>query len=142
MCRSSSSRVHTWKRQPSSHSCAVLHGHWRCTCPSLCNDRCRIFDDVAPFIDGFRRPCDHAKFTTKGPVHRHRARVDPTHQGEEGVAGTPGACSQAFCHPNLVHACAVISTKTCPFLTGQNHNHHNHHNHHTSHFLQALQCFG
>ena len=19
-----------------------LHGHWRCTCPSLCNDRCRV----------------------------------------------------------------------------------------------------
>ena len=25
---------------------------------------------------------------------------DPRHQGGEGVAGTPGACSQAFCHPN------------------------------------------
>ena len=43
------------------HSCAVLHGHWRCTCPSLCNDRCRMVDDVAPFIDCFRRPCDHAE---------------------------------------------------------------------------------
>ena len=30
--------VQSWRRQPSSHSCAVLHGHWRCTCPSLCND--------------------------------------------------------------------------------------------------------
>ena len=34
---------------------------WRCTCPSLCNDRCCMVDDVAPFIDGFRRPCDHAE---------------------------------------------------------------------------------
>ena len=42
------------------HSCAVLHGHWRCTCPSLCNDRCRVVDDLT-FIDGFRRPCDHAE---------------------------------------------------------------------------------
>ena len=30
--------VQSWRRQPSLHSCAVLHGHWRCTCPSLCND--------------------------------------------------------------------------------------------------------
>ena len=61
LCMSSNSLVHTWRRQPSSHSCAVLHGHWRCTCPSLCNDRCRMVDDVAPFIDGFRRPCGHAE---------------------------------------------------------------------------------
>ena len=24
---------------------------------------------------------------------------DPRHQGGEGVAGSPGACSQVFCHP-------------------------------------------
>ena len=34
-----------------------------------------------------------------GPVHRHRATVDPSHQGGEGVAGTPGVstrrCSSA-----------------------------------------------
>ena len=35
-----------------------------------------------------------------GRVHRYTARVDPRHQGWEGVAGTPGACSQVFCHPN------------------------------------------
>ena len=29
-----------------------------------------------------------------------RPGVDPRHQGGEGVAGTPGACSQVFCHPN------------------------------------------
>ena len=34
-----------------------------------------------------------------GRVHRYTARVDPRHQGGEGVAGTPGACSQVFCHP-------------------------------------------
>ena len=27
------------------------------------------------------------------------ATVDPRHQGGEGVEGTPGACSQVFCHP-------------------------------------------
>ena len=42
MCRSCSVRVQWWRRQPSSHSNAVLHGHWRCTCPSLCNDSCRV----------------------------------------------------------------------------------------------------
>ena len=34
-----------------------------------------------------------------GRVHRYTARGDPRHQGGEGVAGTPGACSQVFCHP-------------------------------------------
>ena len=29
--------------------------------------------------------------------------VDLRHQGGEGVAGTPGACSQVFCHPNSMH---------------------------------------
>ena len=35
----------------------------------------------------------------RGRVHRCTARGDPRHQGGEGVAGTPGACSQVFCHP-------------------------------------------
>ena len=34
-----------------------------------------------------------------GRVHRYTARGFPRHQGGEGVAGTPGACSQVFCHP-------------------------------------------
>ena len=33
-----------------------------------------------------------------GRVHRYTARGSPRHQGGEGVAGTPGACSQVFCH--------------------------------------------
>ena len=32
-------------------------------------------------------------------VHRYTARAGPRHQGGEGLAGTPGACSQVFCHP-------------------------------------------
>ena len=28
--------------------------------PVVCNDRCRMVDDVAQFIDGYVRPCDHA----------------------------------------------------------------------------------
>ena len=30
VCRSCSSSVRSWRRQPSSHSCAVEHGHCRC----------------------------------------------------------------------------------------------------------------
>ena len=41
--------------------------------------------------------CDGKAFL--GRVHRYTARGDPRHQGGEGVAGTPGACSQVFCHP-------------------------------------------
>ena len=48
-----------------------------------------------------------------GRVHRYTARGDPRHQGGEGVAGTPGACSQAFCHPIRCMRCAFISTETC-----------------------------
>ena len=42
--------------------------------------------------------CDGKAFL--GCVHRYTARGFPRHQGGEGVAGTPGACSQVFCHPN------------------------------------------
>ena len=31
-----------------------------CCMPVVCNDRCRVVDDVAQFIDGCGRPCDHA----------------------------------------------------------------------------------
>ena len=42
-----------------------------------------------------------------GPVHRHRARVDPHHQGCEGVAGSPESDSQVTCYPNWMHAVCV-----------------------------------
>ena len=34
-----------------------------------------------------------------GPCTQVHGRADPRHQGGERVAGTPGACSQVFCHP-------------------------------------------
>ena len=34
-----------------------------------------------------------------GPCTQVHGQGCPRHQGEEGVAGTPGACSQVFCHP-------------------------------------------
>ena len=69
LCRSSS-RVQTWRRQPSSHSCST----W-------------CFGVV--FVWAGSALC-----TGTGPG------FDLRHQGGEGVAGTPGASSQAFCHPN------------------------------------------
>ena len=32
-----------------------------CCMPVVCNDKCRMVDDVAQFIDGFGCPCDHAE---------------------------------------------------------------------------------
>ena len=34
-----------------------------------------------------------------GPCTQVHGQGFPRHQGGEGVAGTPGACSQVFCHP-------------------------------------------
>ena len=34
-----------------------------------------------------------------GPCTQVHGQGFPHHQGGEGVAGTPGACSQVFCHP-------------------------------------------
>ena len=35
-----------------------------------------------------------------GPCTQVHGQGFPRHQGGDGVAGTPGACSQVFCHPN------------------------------------------
>ena len=43
--------------------------------------------------------CSWRDGMSEGRVHRYTARGFPRHQGGEGVAGTPGACSQVFCHP-------------------------------------------
>ena len=42
--------------------------------------------------------CDGKAFF--GPCTQVHGQGFPRHQGGEGVAGTPGACSQVFCHPN------------------------------------------
>ena len=41
--------------------------------------------------------CDGKAFF--GPCTQVHGQGFPRHQGGEGVAGTPGACSQVFCHP-------------------------------------------
>ena len=45
------------------------------------------------------------------------------------VAGTPGACSQVFCHPNLVQPRSGMEKHTI-VTSRPHHQHHNHHNHH------------
>ena len=57
---------------------------------------------------------------------------DPRHQGGEGVAGTPGACSQVFCHPIRCISLAHIDRDMC-HTRSLYHNHHHH---------QAFQCQG
>ena len=56
-------------------------------------------------------------------MHRHRARVDPRHQGGEGVAGTPGACPRM--HRRLWINIVVVYHRP---------HHHHHHHHLRSHF--------
>ena len=44
--------------------------------------------------------CRHSRWVFFGPCTQVHGQGFPRHQGGEGVAGTPGACSQVFCHPN------------------------------------------
>ena len=59
---------------------------------------------------------------------------DPRHQGGEGVAGTPGACSQAFCHPigcmlvMVYRQRSSIYTQVRTTTTTNNNNNNNHSN--------------
>ena len=78
-------------------------------------------------------------------MHRHTARADPRHQGGEGVAGTPGACSQVFCHPIRCISLAYMD-RHIRQTHRQNHHHHHfhhhtlptHHHHQTSTLKRAL----
>ena len=103
-------RVLTWRRRSSLHSCSSLRLPGWMTCLSWCNDRC------------------WSGRSSWGPVHRYRARVDPRHQGGEGVSGTPGACSQVFCHPIRCMHRRRVWRDTHVVHTGP------HHHHHRSHF--------
>ena len=40
---------------------ATVVGSAGCCMPVVCNDRCRMVDDMAQFIDSYGRPCDHAE---------------------------------------------------------------------------------
>ena len=54
-----------------------------------------------------------------------RPGVSPAIRAEKGWRGTPGACSQVFCHSIRCMLYAFISTETCSLYHRQNHNHHN-----------------
>ena len=74
----------------------------------------------------FRDACSRCLF--RGRVHRYTARVDPRHQGGEGVAGTPGACSQVFCPIRCMHRRRVWRD-THVVLNHPYHHHHPHPSH-------------
>ena len=61
-------------------------------------------------------------------MRKHMARVDPSLQGGEGVSGTPGVFSQAFCHPNKLHASCGMD-KHVTYTQGPHH----YHQHATTH---------
>ena len=67
-----------------------------------------------------------------GPCTQVHGRADPRHQGGEGVAGTPGACSQVFCHPiSCTSARAWTDTPCCE--SSEPHTHHTQHTHTQQH---------
>ena len=51
----SSPRADVEGKQPSSHSC-FIELRTGCCMPFVCNDRCRVVDGLAQFIDGCGRP--------------------------------------------------------------------------------------
>ena len=73
-----------------------------------------------------------------GPCSQVHGQADPRHQGGEGVAGTPGACSQVFCHPIRCMLRCGLSTEIFHILSGPHHNHHHHHHHHHHRMTVAM----
>ena len=61
-----SSRVHTWRRQPSSHSCSPLKLRTR----SLTRPLCATTSASGAVQQGCGRPCDHAGGSATDSVHR------------------------------------------------------------------------
>ena len=86
-----SSLVLTWRRRSRSHSCNVDAGHY---CPHA--RRYATTGTVAG-----RDSAVNCKTPPQFALIDWLSFLGPNsrHQGEEGVAGTPGACSQVFCHP-------------------------------------------
>ena len=67
---------------------------------------CPLTDDEGSELAAGVRPTPLAEGRPQGmvwAVYTGTRPGFPCHQGGEGVAGTPGACSQLFCHPNSVH---------------------------------------
>ena len=66
--------------------------------------------------------------------------VFPCHQGGEGVAGTPGACSQVFCHPIR----CIARTRQDRLAVALSHLNHTHHlrSHFGSSRIDILPDFG
>ena len=65
-----------------------------CCMPAVCNDRCRIVDDMVQFIDIYGRPCGHAETvaTVEVPQIQFIARV----RGQSSCATGNGTRLSAF----------------------------------------------
>ena len=90
-------------------------------CLSLFNDRC----------------CD-GRCVFLGPCAQAHGQGRPCHQGGEGVAGTPGACSQVFCHPISCTSARAWPDTPCPESSVPHHTTHTHHTPHKVFQVQAL----
>ena len=94
-----SSRVHTWRRQPSSHSCSPLKLWTR----SLTRLLCATTSTRGAVQQGCGRPCDHAGGSAPDSVHRRCGGHSSSQQrqvsalggygGDERVVGVGGAFS-------------------------------------------------
>ena len=104
---------------------------------SVCSHACRCFDRCL----GWSRQCStlwrlRSWHSSTGlffrAVYTGTRPGFPRHQGGEGVAGTPGACSQVFCHsfrcisgawqdrlPRVLIICTTHSTFTQQQLTSR-----------------------
>ena len=58
--------------------------------------RCRMVQTMQYTVEALQFESGYVFF---GPCTQVHGQGFPRHQGGEGVAGTPGACSQVFCHP-------------------------------------------
>ena len=105
-------RCRSLERQSCSHSCFCAS--WQYTA-KVVDVHVVQLHRCSSWIDGL---------TFLGRVHRYTARGFPRHQDGEGVAGTPGACSQVFCHP-----IRCISLAHMDRHIRQTHRHHHHHHH-------------
>ena len=124
-CAAPAVRVQTWRIRLSSHSCNIDAGH-AALMPVVCFDKCL----------GWSRQCSTLWWLCSWhsstslffrAVYTGTRPGFPRHQGGEGVAGTPGARSQVFCHP------IRCISRTRPGLTRcvVSHLYHTHHTQHT-----------
>ena len=123
-CAAPAVRVQTWRSRSSSHSCNIDAGHVALM-PVVASTGAWDGRDSAVHCGG-SAVGSHRLACFVGPCTQVHGQGFPRHQGGEGVAGTPGACSQVFCHPIRCILWAYMD-RHIRQTHRQNHNHHNHH---------------